>query len=80
MDSIGNNGRILAMGYYVRAFCTNPKVPHLATIQTWLREREYAAVIDDSNHAVEAAKAGESRWKIKISANKSLQPIANSAG
>jgi hypothetical protein len=49
------------MGYYVRAFCTAPKVPDLATIQIWLRERGSAAVIDDPDHAVEAAQAGVSK-------------------
>ena len=49
------------MGYYVRAFCTNPAVPDLASIQAWLRERKSAAVIDDPNHAVEASQRGESQ-------------------
>ena len=35
------------MGYYVRAFCTSPAVPDLASIQTWLRAHKSAAVIDD---------------------------------
>ena len=52
------------MGYYVRAFCTNPKVPDLASIQTWLRERESVAIIDEPNHGVEATQAGEARSPI----------------
>jgi hypothetical protein len=47
------------MGYYVRAFCSNSKIPNLADIQAWLRERGSNAVLDETNHAVESARAGE---------------------
>ena len=49
------------MGYYVRAFCTASKVPDLAAIQSWLRERGSAAVIDGPDRAVEAAQQGVSK-------------------
>jgi len=45
------------MGYYVRAFCTSPKVPELAAIQRWLRERGSTAVLDEPTHAVEVARS-----------------------
>ena len=64
------------MGYYVRAFCTNPKVPDLATIQTWLREHKSSAVIDDPNHAVEVAKAGKSRPPILDLATSDWEQVA----
>lgn len=47
------------MGYYVRAFCTAPQVPDLASIQAWLRGHNSSAIIDEANHSVEAAHAGE---------------------
>lgn len=60
--TLGDSTRIPhIMSYYVRAFCTASEVPDLATIQSWLRERGAAAVIDDPNHAVEAAQAGVSK-------------------
>jgi len=52
------------MGYYVRASCTDPQVPQLAAIQQWLRERSSAAVLDEPNHAVEAARAGIAKTPI----------------
>ncbi len=64
------------MGYYIRAFCTNPKVPDLASIQTWLRERESAAIIDEPNHAVEAAQAGEARSPILDLATSDWEQVA----
>src|SRR5262245_28962098 len=47
------------MGYYVRAFCNHSNIQDLHTIQAWLRAHGSPAVIDDPNHAVEAAEAGE---------------------
>ncbi len=47
------------MSYYIRAFCTALEVPDLETIQVWLRERGSKAVIDEVDHAFEAAEAGE---------------------
>ena len=64
------------MGYYVRAFCTNPKVPDLASIQTWLRERESVAIIDEPNHAVESAQAGEARSPILDLATSDWEQVA----
>jgi hypothetical protein len=52
------------MNYYARAFCTNPKVPDLSSVQLWLRECGSAAIIDDPDHAIEAAEAGELRPSI----------------
>jgi hypothetical protein len=46
------------LGYYVRAFCTQPDLPPLAEIQAWLRERGSNAVLYEPDHAVEAAQAG----------------------
>ena len=54
------------MGYYFRAFCTSATVPELSLIQTWLRDRDSAAILDDPNHAVEIAVS-----------NADLQPILN---
>src|SRR2546426_6350200 len=45
------------MGYYVRAFGPSPKVPELAAIQRWLRERGSTAVLDEPTHAVEVARS-----------------------
>ena len=64
------------MGYYVRAFCTNPKVPDLTSIQAWLRQRQSAAIIDDPNHAVEAAQAGESRPSVLDLATSDWEQVA----
>jgi len=47
------------MSYYVRVFCTNAEIPDLANIQAWLRASNSAAVIDEPDHAIEAAEAGE---------------------
>jgi hypothetical protein len=34
------------MGYYLRAFCTNPDLPRLRDIQTWLLDHGSAAVLE----------------------------------
>jgi hypothetical protein len=47
------------MNYYVRVFCINAEVPDLASIQAWLGESGSAALIDEPDHAIEAAEAGE---------------------
>jgi len=47
------------MNYYVRVFCTSTEIPDLASIQGWLRESGSAALIDEPDHAIEAAEAGE---------------------
>jgi hypothetical protein len=49
------------MGYYVRAFCTEPEVPTLASIQDWLRKLGSRAILDEANHAAESAGVGELR-------------------
>ena len=54
-DSLGGSPQ-LAMAYYVRAFCTSPRVPALAEIQRWLATRRSKAVLDNPNHAVEVAQ------------------------
>jgi hypothetical protein len=64
------------MGYYVRAFCTDSNIPDLATIQAWLRKRGSPAVIDDPNHAVEAAEAGELRPAILDLATSDWEQVA----
>src|SRR2546425_12875143 len=54
------------MGYYVRAFCTSPKVPELAAIQRWLRERGSTAVLDEPTHAVEVARSAAPSTPIRM--------------
>jgi len=49
------------VGYYLRVFCTSPKVPKLADIQAWLRKRQSPAVLDDPNHGIEAAESGQAK-------------------
>jgi hypothetical protein len=64
------------MNYYVRVFCTNVEVPDLASIQTWLRESGSVAVIDEPDHAIEAAEAGESRKPILDLATSEWEQVA----
>src|SRR3954449_8687992 len=47
------------MSYYVRVFCTSADVPSLATVQAWLRANDSIALIDEPDHAIESAEAGE---------------------
>jgi len=64
------------MGYYVRVFCTAPDVPRLRSIQDWLHDQESTAVIDEPNHAIAAAAAGELRPPILNLSNSNWEQIA----
>jgi len=47
------------MTYHVRVFCRSADVPDLGRIQSWLRASDSAATIDEPDHAIAVAEAGE---------------------
>jgi hypothetical protein len=64
------------MGYYIRAFCKASKVPDLASIQAWLRAYNSTAVIDEPDHAIDAARSDEMKQPILNLATTDWEQIA----